>query len=280
MSSGSLGLIAGAGRFPIEVARGARRDGRFVAAIAFHEWTDPAIAAEVGSVKWLRAGQVEAAVESMLAAGVREAVMAGKVPKIALLDQPAALQLDATAAALLRGLRDQRDDSILRLVADHLASRGIRLLGQLEFVPHLIGRTGPLGRVKPTAEAEADIHFGWSVAKQVAELDIGQTVVVKDRAVLAVEAIEGTDEAIRRGGSLVAGACVVKVARRGCDLRFDLPAIGCDTASVLVEARINTLAFDVDRTVVIDREKLVEVADEHGIALLGIQGEPESGLPQ
>ncbi len=280
MGSGSLGLIAGAGCFPIEVARGARREGRPVVAIAFHESTDPAIEAEVGSVHWLRAGQVEAAVDFMLAAGVREAVMAGKVPKIALLDQPDTLRLDASAVELLRGLRDQRDVSILRSVADYLARRGIRLLRQLEFVPHLLARTGPLGCVKPTPEAEADIRFGWSVAKSVAGLDIGQTVVVKDRAVLAVEAIEGTDEAIRRGGSLVAGACVVKVARRACDLRFDLPAIGRDTASVLVEARINTLAFEVDRTVIIDREKLVEVADEHDIALLGIQGEPETRASQ
>jgi DUF1009 family protein len=270
-------LIAGAGRFPIEVARGARRDGRRVTAIAFHEWTDPAIEAEVASVRWLRAGQLEAAVDFMLAAGVREAVMAGKVPKIALLVQPETLQLDASAIALLDALRDQRDGSILQLVAGHLANRGIQLLSQLAFVPHLLVRTGPLGCVKPTPDAEADIRFGWSVAKNIAKLDIGQTVVVKDRAVLAVEAIEGTDEAIRRGGSLVAGACVIKVARRDCDLRFDLPTIGNDTASALVEARINTLAFEVGSTVVIDREKLVKVADEHGIALLGIQGESEPG---
>ena len=275
MGSGSLGLIAGAGRFPIEVARGARRVGRRVTAIAFRDWTDPAIEAEVTRVEWLCAGQVEAAVEAMLAAGVREAVMAGKVPKIALLDRPDTLRLDASAIALLRGLRDQRDDSILRSLAEFLASHGIRLLGQLDFVPHLLARTGPLGRVKPMPAAEADIRFGWPVAKNVSELDIGQTVVVKDRAVLAVEAIEGTDETIRRGGSLAAGACVVKVARRNCDLRFDLPAIGYETASVLVEARINSLAFEVDRTVVIDREKLVDLADENGIAILGIQGESE-----
>ncbi len=275
MGSGSLGLIAGSGRFPIEAARGARRAGRRVAAIAFHEWTDPALEAEVGSVCWLHAGQVEAAVDFMRAAGVREAVMAGKVPKIALLDQAETLRLDPSAIAMLRGLQDQRDDSILQLVAGYLASRGVRLLSQLEFVPHLLARTGPLGSVKPTPDAEADIRFGWSVAKNIAGLDIGQTVVVKDRAVLAVEAIEGTDEAIRRGGSLAAGACVIKVASRDCDLRFDLPTIGHDTASALVEARINALAFEVDRTVVIDREKLVEVTDEHGIALLGIQGSPQ-----
>jgi DUF1009 family protein len=280
MGSGSLGLIAGSGRFPIEAARGARRAGRRVAAIAFHEWTDPALEAEVGSVCWLHAGQVEAAVDFMRAAGVREAVMAGKVPKIALLDQAETLRLDPSAIAMLRGLQDQRDDSILQLVAGYLASRGVRLLSQLEFVPHLLARTGPLGSVKPTPDAEADIRFGWSVAKNIAGLDIGQTVVVKDRAVLAVEAIEGTDEAIRRGGSLAAGACVIKVASRDCDLRFDLPTIGHDTASALVEARINALAFEVDRTVVIDREKLVEVADEHGIALLGIQDESEPRSPQ
>jgi DUF1009 family protein len=132
---------------------------------------------------------------------------------------------------------------------------------------------GPLGVIRPTPELEAEIDFAWPIAKALAQQDIGQLVAVKDRAVLAVEAIEGTDAAIRRAGSLAAGACVVKVARPGQDPRFDLPAIGRGTAESLVAARASALVFEARMTVVLDREELVEIADAHGIALLGISPE-------
>lgn len=277
MGAEPLGLIAGGGSLPLEVAAGARRAGRPVTAIAFHGQTDPGLDAAVRNVCWVHPGQVERAVGALLAAGVRDAVMAGKLSKAALIGHRERLRLDASAAALIRSLPDRLDDSILALVADHLESRGIALCGQLDFVPQLIAEPGVLGNAKPTADAEADVRFGWPIAKAIGGLDIGQTVVVKAGAVLAVEAIEGTDEAIRRAGALAAGACVVKVAKPDQDPRFDVPAIGPDTAAALVDARAATLAFEARQTVVLDREELVRIADAHGIALLGVEVDPLRG---
>jgi DUF1009 family protein len=274
-----LGLIAGAGTFPMVVARSARGRGQAVVAVAFPEHTDPRIEEEAAKLTWLHPGELGAALDALRSAGVRDAVMAGKVPKASLYSEGAALRLDTEARRLLRGLRDRRDDSLLRALAGTLQEHGIRLLPQAQLVPELMAGEGPLGRTRPTPEQAADIAFGWSIAKTMAGLDIGQTVVVKDRAVLAVEAIEGTDAAIRRGGGVGAGAAVVKVAKPDQDPRFDLPAIGLDTVSSLIEVRASALAFEAGRTVVLDREKLPDLADAHGVALLGVDPARLAGEP-
>jgi len=231
-----------------------------VVAVAFHGHTDARIEAAASQVTWLHPGEVTAAIEALLAAGVGDAVMAGKLPKAALFANPTSLVLDA----------ERGDDSLLRAVADHLESRGIHLLAQTELVPELLGGRGAMGRIRPTQELREQVAFAWPLAKAVARLDIGQTLVVKDGSVLAVEAIEGTDAAIRRGGALAAGACVVKVARPDHDSRFDLPAIGPETVKALVAARASLLAFEAGKTVVLDRDVLVREADRHEIALLGV----------
>jgi DUF1009 family protein len=272
MSSDVLGLIAGRGALPLEVARSARGRGRPVAAIAFHGQTDPKLEEEA-EITWLHPGEVGAALAALRGAGVREAVMAGKVPKAGLYAGADALQPDTQALALLARLQDRRDDSILGALADWLEERGIRLLGQAEFVPGLVGGEGPLGRTALRPEQRADVAFGFPIAKAIAGLDIGQTVVVKDRAVLAVEAIEGTDAAIRRAGQIGAGACVVKVAKPGQDPRFDVPAIGPETLAVMLEAKASALAFEAGCTLVLERTELVQAADAHEIALVGVAEE-------
>jgi DUF1009 family protein len=268
MSSGVLGLIAGRGSLPLEVARSARGRGRPVAAIAFHGQTDPKLAEEA-EITWLHPGEVGAALAALRGAGAREAVMAGKVPKAVLYAGPA-LRPDAEALALLSRLHDRRDDSILAALADWLEERGIRLLGQAELVPGLLGGEGPLGRTELGPEQRADVAFGFPIAKTIAGLDVGQTVVVKDGAVLAVEAIEGTDAAIRRAGRIAAGACVVKVAKPRQDPRFDVPAIGPDTLTAMLEAKASALAFEAGRSLVLERAALVQAADGHEIALVGV----------
>jgi DUF1009 family protein len=275
----ALGLIAGAGAFPLVVARSARGRGQPVVAVAFPEHTDPRIEEEAVQVAWLDPGELGAVLGALRSAGVRDVVMAGKVPKASLYGEGATLRLDTEALRLLRGIRDRRDDSLLRALAHTLQEHGIRLLPQAQLVPELMAGEGPLGRTRPTPEQAADIAFGWSIAKTVASLGIGQTVVVKDRAVLAVEAIEGTDAAIRRGGGIGAGAAVVKVAKPDQDPRFDLPAIGLDTVSALIEVRASALAFEAGRTVVLDREKLPDLADAHGVALVGIDPARRAGEP-
>ena len=268
-SPGVLGLIAGGGAFPLDVARSARRQGWDVVAIAFHDHTDPAIDA-AAAVTWLHPGEVEAALTVLAGAGVRAAVMAGKVPKTALHGRADAVRLDATASALLGSTAERSDAALLTGVADLLASHGIRLLPQAALVPELVAGAGPLGRRRPTPAESDDIAFGCGIARAVAALDIGQTVVVKGGCVLAVEAIDGTDATIERAGRIAAGGCVVKVARPDQDPRFDLPAIGPQTLRVAIAARVAALAFEAGRTVVLDRAAAVVAADAHDIALVGV----------
>jgi UDP-2,3-diacylglucosamine hydrolase len=267
-----LGLIAGCGELPLEIARSARRRARPVVAVALQGQTDPALESEVSQLHWLYPGEVARITGVLRAAGVAEAVLAGKLPKLTL-DDPAALHPDAAALSLLRRLPDRHDASILSGVADHLAAHGIRLLPQSLLVPELVATPGPYGRVLANREQLADLAFGWPLAKAVAALGIGQTLVVRGRAVLAVEAIEGTDAAILRAGRIAPGACVVKLAGPRQDPRFDLPAIGEATLSALIEAKAAVLAFQAGATLVLQREALVAAADAHGIALLGV-GEP------
>lgn len=271
-TSDTLGLIAGSGSFPCDIARSASLRGTEVAVIAFHGHTDPRLAEFAHSVTWVHPGAVEVALEALLATGVRRAVMAGKVPKSVLFRDGEA-KLDARASRELGSLANLSDDAILGLVADGLAKVGVELLSQLELVPELVGGVGALGRVGLSASQRDDVEFAWSIAKTFAGLDIGQTVVVKDGAVLAVEAIEGTDAAIRRAGAHTKGARVVKVAKPRQDPRFDVPAIGLETVHALIDAGADALAFEAGRTVVLERARLVEAADREGIALVGIESD-------
>lgn len=275
----ALGLIAGGGSLPLAVTRAAREHGRRVVAIAFHAGTDRRLDAEASQVTWLHPGELEVALETLCAAGVREAVLAGSVDKATLYAGPEVLRLDAAASELIATLRDRRDDSILAALAQLLEGRGIRLLPQAELVPELLAGEGPLGRERPDAAQRADVAFGWPIARAIAALDVGQTVVVKDGAVLAVEAIEGTDATIRRAGAIAPGACVIKLAKPQQDPRFDVPAVGPATVAALVEARVRVLAVEAGRTLVLDREAMIETADAHGIALLGVATEPAHAGP-
>ena len=267
---GVLGLIAGQGSFPLEVARTARQRGLRVACIALRDQARPEIADAVESITWIYPGEVGAGLTAFRAAGVRDVVMAGKVTKSELFQNPDALRLDASATGLMNDLADRKDDTILGKLADFLETLGLRLLPQYALTPELLAEEGVLTRARPTEAQRADIAFGFPIAKTIGDLDIGQTVVVKDRAVLAVEAIEGTDDAIRRAGAIAAGACAVKVAKPSQDPRFDVPTIGPGTVAVLAEARIAVLAIEAGATVVLERDAVVREADRHGIAIVAV----------
>jgi DUF1009 family protein len=272
----SLGLIAGRGQLPIEVARAARRDGRRVCAIGFPRETDRRLAECVDELAWVRPGEVRAILEAFARAGVAEAVLAGAVPKAALWGDPEGLGADARGHALLAGLPDRHDATILSGVERVLRGQGIRLLGQAQLVPGLLGGAGPLGRLRPTPGQVSDAAFAWPLARALARLEIGQTVVVKDRAVLAVEAADGTDAAIRRAGAIARGAVVVKRTRPGQDPRFDLPAIGPDTLAAMRDAGAAALVYEAGATLVLGRDVLRAAADRHGIAVFGSRGRPRS----
>ncbi len=268
-----VGLVAGAGSFPVELARAARRRGRAVAAVGLRDLCDPALAGEADAFTALRPGQLEQLLASFRESGVEEVVLAGKVPKTLLAD-PDALRLDARALELLRGLADRRDDTILAALAAALESEGFRLLPQLALAPELAAPEGPLGRCRASRAQLAEVAFAWPIAKALGGLDVGQTLVVQDRAVLAVEAIEGTDAAIRRGCALGRpGACVVKVAKPRQDPRFDVPAVGPATLRVMAEGRAALLAVEAGATLLVERERLVAEADARGIAVVGVRDE-------
>lgn len=272
--SSPKGLIAGLGRFPIEVARAARAAGQSVVAVGLRGLTEESLADEVDAFTWVHLGQVETIMATFRDAGASSLVMAGKVPKTFLWQQPELIQPDATAIRVMQGLSDRKDDSLLGAVADLLVEEGFRLLGQAELAPALFAEEGVLGKVQPAPEQLRDIAFGWPIAKAIGELDVGQTVVVRGAAVLALEAVEGTDEAVQRGCALgEPGASVVKVAKPNQDMRFDVPTVGPTTLRALAAGGALALAVEADKTVVLDRAEVLALADEHGIAVLGIAEE-------
>ena len=270
-ASRPLGLLAGGGGLPGAVARAARRQGKRVLAAGFPDLTEPGLEADVDSLSWHPLGAVSSLLSEWREAGVRDAVMAGKVPKTLLVRDAHRLSLDDVARDAIEALADRRDDSILLAVVRLLETHGITLRAQAELVPELLVEEGVLGAVSPTAAQRADVGFGWPIAKAISGLDLGQSVVVRGRAVVAVEAIEGTDATIVRGAELGGPGCsVVKVAKPEQDPRFDLPAVGLETLRVLAEGRAGLLAVEAGRTLLLDRQEALRFADRHGIALVGI----------
>lgn len=264
-----LGLIAGDGRFPIEIARAAKAAGRDVVAVGFHDLTDPALAHEVSEFGTLFLGELESLLTWLRERGVREAVMSGKVTKEFLYAKPGSIRPDARAVSLLAALSDRGDDTILSALAGALEEDGVSLLGQATLVPDLVAREGCWGARSPSADQMHDASIAWRAARALGGHDIGQSVVVKQGAILAVEAIEGTDATIRRGGALGGpGAVVAKVAKPNQDPRFDLPAVGLGTMAALAEVSAAMLVVEAGATIVLDREDLVTRADELGIVLM------------
>jgi len=270
----TVGLIAGQGHFPGELARAARNRGVRVVAVGLRQLADPRLEADVDAFHWLHLGEFGALFEIFAKAGTRDVVMVGKVPKTFLWTQREAIRPDAHARELLGRLPDRADDSLQGAVAALLEEHGFHVVEQLSLAPQLAASEGVLGAVAPTERQRLDIAFAWPVAKTLGALDVGQTVVVQGRAILALEAVEGTDEAIRRGCRLgLPGASVIKVAKPQQDLRFDLPAVGAETLDTLIAARGGLLAVEAGRTVLMEQERVIRAADAHGIALLGVPAE-------
>lgn len=279
----TLGLVAGQGRLPFEVARGARRAGRRVWVAALRGFADPALAAEADALAWLHVGELAALLAGLRAAGVRELVLCGLVPKGLLFADPSLARLDAAAARLLGGLHDRRDDALLRALADALEAEGFAVASQAAYTGELLAPEGPLGAVAPSAAQLDDVAFGWPIAMALGALDIGQTLVVRERTVLAVEAIEGTDEAIRRGAALGRGAVsVLKIRKPSQDPRLDVPVVGPETIATLAGAGARLLAIEAGRTLVLERAELVARADAAGVCVLGVAAgaSPPPGRPE
>jgi DUF1009 family protein len=266
-----IGLIAGNGRFPIIFAENARKHGYAVSAVAHEGETDPELANHVDRIHWIKIGQFNKLINALKGDGVRQAVMLGGISKTHVFT---AVRPDFRALALATRLASWKDDDILRGIAAELESEGITIRESTFGLQSILVEEGSMTKRKPTKKEWEDVRYGWAVAREIGRLDIGQCVVVKDRVVVAVEAVEGTDGAIRRGGELAKeGAVVVKRSKPQQDLRFDLPAVGPRTIEVMESVKAAVLALEAGKSVLLDREDTVRMAEQAGIAIVGLQQE-------
>ena len=267
----SLGLIAGKGAYPRLLAASAKKQGvRRVFAVAFRGETDSVIQKCADEVVWLRFGQLEALLEAFRTSGVRQAVMAGQITPTHLFT----MRLDRRALSLLTKLRERNAETIFGAIADELRTVGVELLPASLFMESAMPEAGVLSARPPTDREKADIEIGLSVAKMTSGLDIGQTVVIKEGTILAVEAFEGTDAAIARAGKLGGpGAVIVKVAKRGHDMRFDIPVVGEHTLRSLRKIKASALAVEAHRTILLEREKIIAEANRLNLCLVSVDVE-------
>lgn len=276
-SAAPLGLIAGEGEFPKLVARGARSAGRSVAVVALRGCADPALRELADAFCWRGIVQLGRWIRFFRRTGCREIIMAGRVRKSRMFAGPRWLQYlqylpDLTSIRVwYRHARDKRNDTLLGAVADELARRGLTLIDSTKYCPDALAEAGALTPCEPPRAVLDDADFAWPLAKEIARLDIGQAVAVKEREIIAVEAIEGTDQLIERTGALCpqGGWTLVKVAKPNQDMRFDVPTVGPNTIEKLHTHRAAGLVIEAGKTLVVERARLLDLARRYRIAVLG-----------
>jgi DUF1009 family protein len=266
-----LGLIAGNGKFPLIFAAQAKREGVSLVTVAHRQETPAEIEQIAGGVTWVYVGELGKIIRTLQKAGVKEAVMAGGIKKVKLFSN---FRPDLRGAAFLARIKSREDDRLLRGVADELEKDGIRVVESTIFLSEIIPAEGVLTSRSPSPAQWEDIRLGFETAKEIGRLGIGQCVVVKRRVILAVEAAEGTDAAIRRGGELGRGdIVVVKTSKPQQDLRFDVPAVGPDTIRIIREWKGAVLAVEAGKTILLEKDELLREADRAGIAVVGVSEE-------
>ena len=266
---GPIAIIAGAGRFPLYAAEAAKRQGRRVIIIGLKGWVDAPLAACADAYEEVAVGQVGALIRHLKAHGVAQAVLAGKVTKRVLLDGASAFDLEAVA--LLAKAKDRSAPALIGAIGQRLAREGITLLDSSSFLETMLCPAGVLTQRKPSRDEQRDIELGCAAARALAAFDVGQTVVVKSGVVIAVEALEGTDAAIRRAHALAGeGLVVVKAGAPKQDRRLDLPVVGPETLSTLAACRVSCLAMEAGVTLLLDRDAVVASANAAAICLVGV----------
>jgi hypothetical protein len=266
-----IGLIAGNGRFPFLALQGARSLGHDVTVVAVKEEAFPELegaAREAGAdLHWVSLGHLGKCIKILKAAGARQAIMAGQVKHAKIFS---GILPDLTLLSVLTKLKARNTDAIISAVADVLRGEGIELLNSTAFLEPLLARPGVLSRRAPSAAELEDFAFGYRMADAIAALDIGQTIVVKDKAVVAVEAMEGTDAVVKRAGGIAGpGTRVVKVAKPDQDMRFDVPVVGVATVAAMRAAGATAMTIDAGRTLIVDGDRFIEAADAAEIAVVG-----------
>ena len=275
------GLIAGNGRFPFMVVEGARRAGVSLSVAAIREETDPEIEREVERLTWVGIGQLGKMIRFFKAEGVEKAIMAGQVKHVQIFSRAIP---DARMLKMLLTLPRRNTDSLIGAIAAELAGEGIDLIDSTFFLQDYLPAAGVLTRRKPSASERTDVEYGLELARQIAGLDLGQTIVVRGKACVAIEAMEGTDATIRRAGELMRGTggaqsgaslstgplTVLKLSKPDQDMRFDVPVIGVPTIETMISAGAACLCISAGKTLMFDRDELLKIADKNKIAILAV----------
>ena len=263
----ALGIIAGNGVYPRLLAAAARKAGvKKIIAAAFTTETDPALDQHVDVLEWMRVGQLNRLLKFFCVQDIHHAIMAGQIAPKNLFD----LRPDWKALMLLGKLKQRNAESIFAAIAHELANVDVDLLPATTFLEDSLAPSGLIAGPKLSRQEKADVDLGWKTAKEIARLDVGQTILVRSGTVVAVEALEGTNDAIRRGGELAgSGAVMVKVAKPSQDMRFDVPVIGLETIRTAAEARLRVIAVEAGKTLLLERDAIVDLANHSKISIVG-----------
>jgi len=263
-----LGLIAGNGKFPFLVIEGAHKAGESVAVAAIREETDPAIEKIADKLTWVGIGQLGKMLRFFKNERVDKAIMAGQVKHVHIFSRAIP---DVRMLKMLLRLPRRNTDALIGAVADELAAEGIELIDSTYFLQDQLPQKGTLTKREPDERERSDIEYGLEVAHEIARLDLGQTIVIRDRACVAIEAMEGTDAVIRRAGDLVRGKLtVVKIAKPDQDMRFDVPVVGVPTIASMIQAHATCLCLTAVKTLMFDREEMIKLAIKHKIAVVAV----------
>ena len=261
-----LGIIAGNGVYPRVLADSARKAGvKKIVVAAFLDETDPELEQHVDLIEWMRVGQLNRLLKFFRAQDIHHAIMAGQIAPKNLFD----LQPDWKALLLLGKLKERNAESIFAAIAGELSKIAVELLPATRFLEDSLATPGLVVGAKLSRQEEEDVDLGWKIAKEIARLDIGQTVIIKNGTIVAVEALEGTNETIKRGGTLARnGAVMVKVAKPNQDMRFDIPVVGVETIRIAAEAKLRVIAVDAGKTLLLDRDAIVDLTNRSKISIL------------
>lgn len=263
-----IGLIAGKGALPETIANEARLQGYVVIGIGLEPLAEKTLESSVDEIRWVNIGKFGELIKTLKKLDIKDALFAGKVSKELLYKSN--ITPDLRAIKLLFSLKNRSDDTIMLAITEELRKENIRLLDITRFSKRIMAPEGILTSDKITDNEWKDIKFGWKIAKEIGRLDIGQTVVVKNQAVMSVEAIEGTDEAIRRGGNLSGGgAVVIKVSKPHQDMRFDVPVVGVDTIKTMSEVKARVLCIESNKCILLNKEHMIEEAKNYKISIIG-----------
>jgi len=263
----TLGIIAGNGVYPRLLAEAARKAGvKRIIAASFTDETDPVLEQYVDVLEWMRVGQLGRLLRFFRSHDIHSAIMAGQIAPKNLFD----LRPDLKALMLLGKLKERNAESIFAAIADELTKIDVDLLPATTFLDHSLAQSGLIAGPKLSPQQEHDVELGWNVAKEIARFDIGQTVIVKNGTIVAVEALEGTNEAIKRGGALAReDAVMVKVSKPNQDMRFDVPVIGVETIRIAAESGVRVIAVEVSKTLLLEREAVANLAESTSISIVG-----------